>query len=110
MSPPFTPEDLGVTIAVLVDKPWRRRRKTGNSSSTDIVFKQQNLETEPSIMVGRVPIDISYQRSTISLSQILDTPLPTLAQDPHTTSQARIPLTLPALRATKAPAASSCGS
>ena len=61
-------------------------------------------------MVEGVPIDMSYQRSTVSLSQILDTPLPTRAQDPPPTSQARIPPALLAPRATKAPAASSRGS
>ena len=51
----------------------------GNPPSTDSASKHQNPKAEPSAVIEGVPLDLSYQWSTVSLSQILDTPLPAQA-------------------------------
>jgi len=88
-SPPlFTPEDLGVTLAIPTpsDRPRRQRRKKTNRDTTnDLSPPREELNIPAAIPLDDPSSEMTLQRSRVTLAQVLARPVRPQGQTPTPT-------------------------
>ena len=75
---PFTPEDLGVIVAIptSADCPWhKRKKKTGNIEVHNPSLPQKEPNIPATIPLEDSPAEITLQSGWVNLAQILATPI-----------------------------------
>lgn len=104
--PPFTPEDLEVTLAVPIasDRLWRQRKKKTNRDTTnDPSPPYEELTIPAAILLDDPSTKMTFQRSRVTLAQVLAAPVKPHQTPPPTSTVSTPPSASPIIVVTNAP-------